>query len=206
MTDDYFGKMGLRVRYFMPAGSSAPLAFYFRGDLLNDYSHLQLIGTISTMETFQKILSTRDLQRERCRRRHLSTEHWKGDDFYADTDHLRSRRSAASSQSRREDTRQEHFVNPHRGDPRTVGRRLPGARRMTGQERRSRPRCSPPPSSAACRSRRGSHSRRSCGRRGSSRATTWSRASRMRCASRSRNSAAAASTSSATANRPASTS
>ncbi|MGO1236482.1 MAG: DUF1852 domain-containing protein [Microbacterium gubbeenense] len=55
MTDEYFGKMGLRVRYFMPAGSSAPLAFYFRGDLLNDYSHLQLIGTISTMETFQKI-------------------------------------------------------------------------------------------------------------------------------------------------------
>ncbi len=35
--------------------SVAPLAFYFRGDLLNDYSNLQLIGTISTMETFQKI-------------------------------------------------------------------------------------------------------------------------------------------------------
>lgn len=55
LTDDYFGKMGLQVRYFMPAGSAAPLAFYFRGDLLSDYSHLQLIGTISTMETFQKI-------------------------------------------------------------------------------------------------------------------------------------------------------
>lgn len=54
-TDAYFGKMGLRVRYFMPAGSVAPLAFYFRGDLLGDYSDLQLIGTISTMETFQKI-------------------------------------------------------------------------------------------------------------------------------------------------------
>jgi len=39
----------------MPPGSVAPLAFYFRGDLLNDYSALQLIGTISTMETFQKI-------------------------------------------------------------------------------------------------------------------------------------------------------
>lgn len=55
LTDDYFGKMGLQVRYFMPRGSVAPLAFYFRGDLLNDYSNLQLIGTISTMETFQKI-------------------------------------------------------------------------------------------------------------------------------------------------------
>ena len=55
LTDEYFGKMGLQVRYFMPRGSVAPLAFYFRGDLLNDYSDLQLIGTISTMETFQKI-------------------------------------------------------------------------------------------------------------------------------------------------------
>ncbi|MFF2486135.1 putative oxygenase MesX [Microbacterium sp. NPDC058062] len=55
LTDEYFSKMGLQVRYFMPPGSVAPLAFYFRGDLLNDYSPLQLIGTISTMETFQKI-------------------------------------------------------------------------------------------------------------------------------------------------------
>ncbi|MFF2369201.1 putative oxygenase MesX [Agromyces sp. NPDC058110] len=55
LTDDYFAKMGLKVRYFMPRGGVAPLAFYHRGDLLNDYSDLQLIGTISTMETFQKI-------------------------------------------------------------------------------------------------------------------------------------------------------
>ncbi len=55
LTDEYFAKMGLQVRYFMPRGSVAPLAFYFRGDLLADYSDLQLIGTISTMETFQKI-------------------------------------------------------------------------------------------------------------------------------------------------------
>lgn len=55
LTDEYFGKMGLSVRYFMPRGSVAPLAFYFRGDLLGDYTNLQLIGTISTMETFQKI-------------------------------------------------------------------------------------------------------------------------------------------------------
>jgi hypothetical protein len=55
LTDEYFAKMGLRARYFMPPGAAAPLAFYHRGDLLNDYSNLQLIGTISTMETFQKI-------------------------------------------------------------------------------------------------------------------------------------------------------
>lgn len=55
MTDRYFGKMGLQVRYFMPRGSVAPLAFYFEGDLLGDYSDLALAGTISTMETFQRI-------------------------------------------------------------------------------------------------------------------------------------------------------
>jgi hypothetical protein len=55
LTDDYFAKMGLQVRYFMPPGSVAPLAFYHRGNLLGDYSDLALIGTISTMETFQKI-------------------------------------------------------------------------------------------------------------------------------------------------------
>ncbi len=55
LTDEYFSRMGLRARFFMPPGSVAPLAFYFRGDLLGDYSNLQLIGTVSTMETFQKI-------------------------------------------------------------------------------------------------------------------------------------------------------
>lgn len=54
-TDEYFAKMGLQVRYFMPPNSVAPLAFYFRGDLTGDYSNLELISTISTMETFQKI-------------------------------------------------------------------------------------------------------------------------------------------------------
>ncbi|WP_233078138.1 DUF1852 domain-containing protein [Rheinheimera soli] len=55
LTEQYFKKMGLEVRYFMPAGSTAPLAFYFFGDLLNDYSNLELASTISTMETFQRI-------------------------------------------------------------------------------------------------------------------------------------------------------
>ncbi|CAM3528268.1 DUF1852 domain-containing protein [Paracidovorax anthurii] len=54
-TDQYFAKMGMQVRFFMPPNSVAPLAFYFHGDLLGDYTNLELIGTISTMETFQKI-------------------------------------------------------------------------------------------------------------------------------------------------------
>ena len=55
LTEHYFKKMGLKVRYFMPPNSVAPFAFYFIGDLLNDYTNLELISTISTMETFQKI-------------------------------------------------------------------------------------------------------------------------------------------------------
>jgi hypothetical protein len=55
LTELYFKKMGLKVRYFMPPNSVAPLAFYFLGDLVNDYSNLELISTISTMATFQKI-------------------------------------------------------------------------------------------------------------------------------------------------------
>ena len=55
LTDEYFAKMGLQVRYFMPSNSVAPLAFYFKGDLLSDYTDLELIATISTMETFQRI-------------------------------------------------------------------------------------------------------------------------------------------------------
>lgn len=54
-TDHYFQKMGLQVRFFMPPNSVAPFAFYFVGDLLDDYTNLELISTISTMETFQKI-------------------------------------------------------------------------------------------------------------------------------------------------------
>ena len=54
-TDDYFAKMGLSVRYFKPENSNAPLAFYFAGDLLRDYTDFELISAISTMESFQKI-------------------------------------------------------------------------------------------------------------------------------------------------------
>ncbi|WP_336660702.1 putative oxygenase MesX [Leucobacter sp. USHLN153] len=55
LTDTYFGSMGLQVRYFMPPGAVAPLAFYYRGDLLGDYTPLALAATVATMESFQKI-------------------------------------------------------------------------------------------------------------------------------------------------------
>ncbi len=55
LTDEYFSKMGLKVRFFMPPNSVAPMAFYHSGDLLADYTDLGLISSISTMETFQKI-------------------------------------------------------------------------------------------------------------------------------------------------------
>lgn len=54
-TDEYFAKMGLTVRYFKPENGNAPLAFYFAGDLLRDYTDFELISAISTMESFQKI-------------------------------------------------------------------------------------------------------------------------------------------------------
>ena len=55
LTEQYFKKMGFDVRYFMPPNCKAPLAFFCFGDILNDYTTLELISTISTMETFQRI-------------------------------------------------------------------------------------------------------------------------------------------------------
>jgi hypothetical protein len=55
LTDSYFAKMGLDVRYFMPPDAAAPLAFYYQGDLANGYTNLELASAIATMETFQKI-------------------------------------------------------------------------------------------------------------------------------------------------------
>lgn len=54
-TDLYFAKMGLKARYFMPPHGVAPLAFYHLGDLVSDYTNLELASAIATMETFQKI-------------------------------------------------------------------------------------------------------------------------------------------------------
>ena len=112
LTDEYFGKMGLQVRYFMPRGSVAPLAFYFRGDLLSDYSDLQLIGTISTKETFQKIyrpeIYNANAPAESVYRPSLAHDDYQQTEITYDRE---ERSQLAVVQGRYAD---EHFVTPHR--------------------------------------------------------------------------------------------
>ncbi|MGC0370713.1 putative oxygenase MesX [Microbacterium sp. SLBN-111] len=111
LTDEYFGKMGLQVRYFLPEGSSAPLAFYFRGDLLNDYTNLQLIGTISTMETFQKIYRP-EIYNANSAAAHVFRPTLESQDFSRTrVDYDREERSRlALTQGK---YAEEHFVKPH---------------------------------------------------------------------------------------------
>ena len=112
LTDEYFAKMGLQVRYFMPHGGVAPLAFYFRGDLLNDYTDLQLIGTISTMETFQRIyrpeIYNADSRAGSVYRPTLEREDFSRTEITYDRV---ERSQLAITQGRYTD---EHFVTPHR--------------------------------------------------------------------------------------------
>ncbi|KAA9087382.1 putative oxygenase MesX [Microbacterium radiodurans] len=112
LTDEYFAKMGLQVRYFMPRGSAAPLAFYFRGDLLSDYTDLQLIGTISTMETFQKIYRP-EIYNADSPAGSVYRPTLERDDFSptAVTYDRVERSQLAITQGRYTD---EHFVTPHR--------------------------------------------------------------------------------------------
>ncbi|MBN9178275.1 MAG: DUF1852 domain-containing protein [Microbacterium sp.] len=112
LTDEYFAKMGLQVRYFMPRGSVAPLAFYFRGDLLADYSDLQLIGTISAMETFQKIyrpeIYNANSAAPAVYRPSLGAQDFSRTQIDYDRD---ERNRLALTQGR---FAQEHFIEPHR--------------------------------------------------------------------------------------------
>jgi hypothetical protein len=111
-TDAYFGKMGLQVRYFMPQGSVAPLAFYFTGDLPGDYSDLELIGTIATMETFQKIyrpeIYNANAQAGYCYRPSLTHQDYSTTQIIYD----REERSRLAIEQGR--FAQEHFIQPHR--------------------------------------------------------------------------------------------
>jgi len=112
LTDRYFDKMGLRARFFMPAGSVAPLAFYHRGDLLNDYSDLQLIGTISTMETFQRIyrpeIYNANSAATAIYRPSLELQDYSRTQVSYDRD---ERSRLASTQGK---YTEEHFMTPHR--------------------------------------------------------------------------------------------
>ena len=112
LTDEYFARMGLEVRYFMPRGAVAPLAFYFRGDLLNDFSDLQLIGTIATMETFQKIYRPEVYNAVRAAGEVYRPTLDQVDFVRTDIDYDREERSQlAVSQGR---YAEEYFVKPHR--------------------------------------------------------------------------------------------
>ena len=112
MTDRYFAKMGLQVRYFMPRGSVAPLAFYFQGDLLGDYSDLALIGTISTMEAFQKIyrpeIYNADSAAGDVYRPSLQNPDFSATDIAYDRE---ERNRLALTQGK---FTEEHFMNPYR--------------------------------------------------------------------------------------------
>lgn len=112
MTDEYFGKMGLRVRYFMPPGGVAPLAFYFRGDLLSDYSDFELISTISTMETFQKIYRPEIYNANSAAASIYSPSLGQQDYSRTRIDYDRDERSRlAVTQGK---FTEEHFITPHR--------------------------------------------------------------------------------------------
>lgn len=111
LTELYFKKMGLSVRYFMPLHSVAPLAFYFFGDLLNDYSNLELISTISTMETFQKIyrpeIYNSNLVAGKCYQPNLSSTDYSLTQITYDRE---ERNRLASEQGK---FAEEHFIKPH---------------------------------------------------------------------------------------------
>lgn len=112
LTEQYFNKMGLRVRYFMPPNSVAPLAFHFFGDLLNDYTNLELISTISTMETFQKIYRPEIYNANAAAGRRYQPNLQNQDHSITHIVYDRKERSTlAIAQGK---FTEEHFIKPHR--------------------------------------------------------------------------------------------
>ncbi|KAB8052065.1 DUF1852 family protein [Janthinobacterium rivuli] len=111
-TDAYFGKMGLQVRYFMPPDSAAPLAFYFVGDLLGDYSNLELIGTISTMETFQKIYRP-EIYNANCAAGKVYQPSLKNQD-YSLTQIVYDREERSQLAVKQGKYTEEHFIKPYK--------------------------------------------------------------------------------------------
>lgn len=111
LTEQYFKKMGLEVRYFMPPNSVAPLAFYFFGDLLNDYTNLELISTVSTMETFQKIYRPEIYNANAVAGKHYKPDLNNADHSLTQIVYDREERSQlAKSQGQ---FAKEHFIQPY---------------------------------------------------------------------------------------------
>ena len=110
-TDDYFAKMGMTARYFMPRHGVAPLAFYHIGDLVGDYSNVELASTIATMETFQKIYRP-----EIYNANSVAAEHYRPSLHYQDYSLTRivydrdERGRLAIEQGR---FAEDHFIKPH---------------------------------------------------------------------------------------------
>jgi len=111
-TDRYFAKMGMQVRFFMPQDGVAPLAYYFYGDLLGDYTNLELISTISTMETFQKIyrpeIYNANSVAGRLYRPSLKCQDYSSTQIVYDRE---ERTQLAVNQGK---FAQEHFINPYK--------------------------------------------------------------------------------------------
>lgn len=111
-TDRYFAKMGMQVRFFMPPNGVAPLAFYFHGDLLGDYTNLELIGTISTMETFQKIYRP-EIYNANSAAGKLYRPSLKNQD-YSSTQIVYDREERSQLAVKQGKFAEEHFIKPYR--------------------------------------------------------------------------------------------
>jgi hypothetical protein len=112
LTEKYFMKMGLHVRYFIPPNAAAPLAFYFFGDLLSDYSNIELIGTISTMETFQKIYRPEIYNANSSAGNHYQPKLKHSDHSLTQIVYDRKERSQLAIKQGK--FAEEHFINPYR--------------------------------------------------------------------------------------------
>lgn len=55
ITSEYFAKMGMQVKYFMPEQCQAPLAIYHYPGTIESADKYSLAGLIATMDTFQRI-------------------------------------------------------------------------------------------------------------------------------------------------------
>jgi hypothetical protein len=111
-TDHYFAKMGMQVRFFMPPGGVAPLAFYFQGDLLADYTNLELIASISTMETFQKIYRP-EIYNANCAAGRLYRPSLKNQD-YSSTQIVYDREERSQLAVQQGKYTEEHFIKPYK--------------------------------------------------------------------------------------------
>lgn len=111
-TDHYFAKMGMQARFFMPPNGVAPLAFYFQGDLLADYTNLELIASISTMETFQKIYRP-EIYNANCAAGRLYRPNLKNYD-YSSTQIVYDREERSQLAVKQGKYTEEHFIKPYK--------------------------------------------------------------------------------------------